>query len=212
MFKSNFFFRILTALLILPLFIYILFLNNYLLIFFLILIFLVSIYELQFLFQRNLFLLFFLLALIITSLFLVVLLRGISVMNFYFLIWIMCIAWLTDIGGYIIGNLIKGPKFTKWSPNKTISGLVGSITISQLSYFILYFSNNIIFTKKIFLIQLILCVVAILGDIFFSYIKRINNIKDYSNLLPGHGGLLDRIDSLIFVVIFSYLFKILDVY
>jgi len=212
MFKSNFFFRTLTALLILPLFIYILFLNNYLLIFFLILIFLVSIYELQFLFQKNLFLLFLLLALIITSLFLVVLLRGISVMNFYFLIWIMCIAWLTDIGGYIIGNLIKGPKFTKWSPNKTISGLAGSITISQLSYFILYFSNNIIFTKKIFFIQLILCVVAILGDIFFSYIKRINNIKDYSNLLPGHGGLLDRIDSLIFVIIFSYLFKILDVY
>ena len=124
----------------------------------------------------------------------------------------MSIVWLSDIGGFVVGRLLQGPKLTKWSPNKTIAGFFGSIIFSQLSFLLLYNVHNAIFTFKIFIIQLVLCLVAIVGDIFFSYIKRRNNLKDYSKLIPGHGGLLDRIDGLIFVIILAYFFKIFNVY
>ena len=97
------------------------------------------------------------------------------------------------------------------SPNKTYSGFAGSIFFSLLILVYLQLFNlfsDYILTQKIGLIVLISSSV-IIGDLVFSYIKRLNKIKDYSNLLPGHGGLLDRIDGLIFsVILFYLLFKI----
>jgi len=134
--------------------------------------------------------------------------RGSNNNDYIYLIWLILIVWTSDIGGYIFGKMFKGPKLTNYSPNKTISGLVGSIVFSQFSFLILYFFLDYNFlTLKLFIIQFFLCIVAVCGDIFFSYIKRINQIKDYSNLIPGHGGVLDRIDGLIFVVIIYYFIR-----
>ena len=131
-----------------------------------------------------------------------------DVYNLYFIIFV---TWLSDIGGYVFGKLIGGKKINFLSPNKTYSGFVGSIFFSLLILVYLQLFNlfsDYILTQKIGLIVLISSSV-IIGDLFFSYIKRLNKIKDYSNLLPGHGGLLDRIDGLIFsVILFYLLFKI----
>ena len=114
---------------------------------------------------------------------------------FIFLILLSCIA--SDIGGYIIGNIFKGPKLSKISPNKTISGSVGSIIFSSFTILIL---SNIIFMNLnyIFLIVGIFSSISCqLGDLFFSYIKRKAKLKDTGNFLPGHGGILDRLDGIL---------------
>ena len=151
------------------------------------------------------FCLYFLILFFIYSLFNI---RGSHNNDYTYLIWLILIVWTSDIGGYIFGKMFKGPKLTSYSPNKTISGLVGSIVFSQSSFLILYFFLEYNFlTLKLLITQFFLCIIAVCGDIFFSYIKRINQIKDYSNLIPGHGGVLDRIDGLIFVVIIYYFIR-----
>ena len=109
-----------------------------------------------------------------------------------------CIA--SDIGGFIFGKIFKGPKLTKISPNKTISGSIGSFiftcitTSSSIFYFTKYFSYTL----------LVLCffitIACQLGDLFFSFLKRKAKIKDTGNFLPGHGGILDRLDGIFFGV------------
>ena len=106
-----------------------------------------------------------------------------------------CIA--SDIGGFIFGKIIGGPKLNKISPNKTISGSIGSLlfTILSISYLIHYFTN--IYNYKIILIASITSITCQLGDLFFSYLKRKAKLKDTGNFLPGHGGVLDRIDGIL---------------
>ena len=122
-------------------------------------------------------------------------------MNFFqlkivlFLILLICVA--SDIGGIIIGKLFKGPKLTKISPNKTISGSLGSFTFSILiSIFLLNLTLN---TEIIFNVTLGITVsLAVqLGDLFFSYLKRKSSLKNTGNILPGHGGVLDRVDGIL---------------
>jgi len=120
--------------------------------------------------------------------------------NFFFL-WILLIVWLSDIGGYIFGKLFGGKKLTKVSPNKTWSGALGSIVLSQFAGVVFFFNPTLEINLKLFLIQFLLSVVAQLGDLIMSYCKRLNKVKDSSKLLPGHGGILDRIDGLIWVMI-----------
>ena len=107
-----------------------------------------------------------------------------------------CIA--SDIGGFLIGKLLKGPKITKISPNKTYSGAIGSIffTFVILSTSFYFFVNQ--FNYLILILSLITSVGCQLGDLFFSYLKRKAKIKDTGNILPGHGGILDRIDGILF--------------
>lgn len=138
--------------------------------------------------------------------------RGSNDTDFVYLIWIISIVWLSDVGGFFVGKLIKGPKLSKLSPNKTWSGFFGSLFFSQNSYFILFFFDYSQYSIKIFIMQIVLSLISILGDLFFSFIKRKYLIKDFSNLIPGHGGILDRIDGLVFVIIFFNLFKYLNVY
>ena len=107
-----------------------------------------------------------------------------------------CIA--SDIGGFVFGNLFKGPKLTKISPKKTISGSIGSffsccVAVISLVFFLLKNLN-----LNIFFISIIISLSCQLGDLFFSYLKRKAKIKDYSNLLPGHGGVIDRLDGIFF--------------
>ena len=118
-------------------------------------------------------------------------------------LWLILIAWLTDIGGYIFGKLFGGPKLTKISPNKTWSGVFGSLILSQFACLIFFLDSNYILNFNIFLLQLLLSITGQIGDILMSYIKRLNDKKDTSNFIPGHGGFLDRVDGLIWIFIFG---------
>ena len=121
------------------------------------------------------------------------------------LIAIICVS--TDIGGYVFGKTFKGPKLTKFSPNKTYAGMIGGYFLSIISA---NFFNDIYFIKEIqinFIIFVILISTASqLGDIIVSYFKRLSKIKDTGHLIPGHGGLLDRIDGMIFTLPVGYIF------
>jgi len=115
-----------------------------------------------------------------------------------------CIA--SDIGGFIIGKLIKGPKLTSVSPNKTYAGCLGSIfftiiIVSTLFYYFLGFFNY-----NILLIGLVVSIFCQIGDLIFSYLKRKAKVKDTGNILPGHGGVLDRLDGIFLGVPVSFLF------
>ena len=149
-------------------------------------------------------------------------LRNISGTNSFILIVLICI--FTDIGGYIFGKFFKGPKLTKISPNKTYAGTFGGFLLAVVAS--LVFSNYVntnpwlIFpleflelTKNYettFLIfVLIISLVSQIGDLIISYFKRLAKIKDTGKIIPGHGGVLDRIDGLIFAIPISYLFIIL---
>ena len=118
-------------------------------------------------------------------------------------LWLILIAWLTDIGGYIFGKLFGGPKLIKISPNKTWSGAFGSLILSQLACLILFLDSNYKLNINIFFFQFLLSIIGQTGDILMSYIKRINDKKDTSNFIPGHGGFLDRVDGLIWIFIFG---------
>tara|TARA_B100000787_G_C16127425_1_gene265673 strand:- start:286 stop:639 length:354 start_codon:yes stop_codon:yes gene_type:complete len=116
---------------------------------------------------------------------------------------------MSDIGGFIFGKIFKGKKLTKISPNKTISGSIGSLIFSMLLipfYYESLFKESLL---NIFLITIIISIVSQLGDLFISLLKRKAKVKDTSDILPGHGGILDRIDGIIFAIpIGIYLFII----
>ena len=130
--------------------------------------------------------------------FLLIFIFGLNDIHFkiiLFVILLICIS--SDIGGILFGKIFKGPKLTKVSPNKTLSGSVGSFILSILMSSILlsYIFNTAMFSN-IFLGFLISLSVQ-LGDLFFSYLKRKSSIKNTGNILPGHGGILDRIDGIL---------------
>ncbi len=116
-------------------------------------------------------------------------------------LWLVLIAWLTDIGGYIFGKLFGGPKLIKISPNKTWSGALGSLILSQFAFLIFFLDDNYKIDFNIFFYQILLSITGQIGDILMSYIKRLNDKKDTSNFIPGHGGFLDRVDGLIWIFI-----------
>ena len=120
-----------------------------------------------------------------------------------FFIFILCICVLSDIGGYIFGKLIGGKRLTKISPNKTISGSAGSFIFSLLT--LILFNYDLILKNLLFC--LIVSLSCQLGDLIISYFKRLNKVKDTGNILPGHGGLLDRIDGIIFVIPVVHILK-----
>jgi phosphatidate cytidylyltransferase len=119
-------------------------------------------------------------------------------------LWLILIAWLTDIGGYIFGKLFGGPKLIKISPNKTWAGAFGSLILCQFAFLIFFLNSDYKLNLNIFFSQILLSIIGQVGDILMSYIKRINNKKDASNFIPGHGGFLDRVDGLIWIFIFGY--------
>ena len=113
------------------------------------------------------------------------------------LVFIILICIFSDTGGYLIGNLIGGKKLTKISPNKTIIGAIGSIVLSCLVSLFIFkiLSNDLIF--KALIIGSTTSVACQIGDLFFSYLKRKAKIKDTGSFLPGHGGILDRLDGIL---------------
>ena len=132
--------------------------------------------------------------------------------NVLFFLFVILISAFSDIGGFVIGKTFQGPRLTKISPNKTYSGSVGSFIFSILSglIFIKYFDKTFMINlsvniNEIVLIILVLSAINQIGDLTISYFKRLNNIKNTGKILPGHGGLLDRIDGLIFSIPCSYI-------
>jgi len=122
-------------------------------------------------------------------------------------LFIISICILSDIGGYIVGKTIGGKRLTKISPNKTISGTIGSFVFSLFSIilFKIFFNINLDVGISLVTFVLLVSLISQLGDLFVSYLKRMARIKDTGSLLPGHGGFLDRLDGIIFAIPFSYM-------
>ena len=133
-------------------------------------------------------------------------------LNDFLLIITICI--FTDIGGYLFGNIFKGPKLTRISPKKTYSGVFGGFLLSLIAGLIFtnyFFIDQKIFNEDLFLLIIILFISTIsqIGDLIISFFKRKAKLKDTGKIIPGHGGLLDRIDGMIFVFPIFYIISIL---
>ena len=118
----------------------------------------------------------------------------------------------SDVGGYITGKTLKGPKLSKISPNKTISGSIGSLVLSSITFSISTFFFTETFSIIILIVGAVTSIACQIGDLFFSYLKRKAKIKDSGNFLPGHGGILDRVDGIFFgipigLIVITFLYK-----
>ena len=131
-----------------------------------------------------------------------------------FFILLICVS--TDLGGFIFGKIFKGPRLTKISPNKTYSGVVGSYILSFILALFYYLKlKSFYLDKSIFQIIVIIFLVSTvsqIGDLLLSYFKRLSNVKDTGKLIPGHGGILDRIDGMIFAFPFFYVLISLNIF
>ena len=130
--------------------------------------------------------------------------------NYIIFFFILSVCVSTDIGGYVFGKIFKGPKLISISPNKTYAGLIGSFILTILSIIFLFekgsfFNVETNVTYLTYLLAIIISIISQIGDIVISYFKRLSNIKDTGNIIPGHGGLLDRADGIIFAFPFTYL-------
>ena len=201
--------RVLTSLIIFPLSIFFISKGGSLLQLFLFVVFVVANYELFLVFNKKKTILFLDLALIL-SLFSIYYLRESDEVSSKLLIWLIILCICSDIGGYVFGKTFKWKKISAISPNKTISGVLGSFIFSLFSLFIV---QNISFTSsafiqflepKFFFLAIIFSLVAQAGDLSISFFKRLEDVKDTGKSLPGHGGIFDRIDSVMFVVILGF--------
>ena len=208
--------RILTSFIILPLSILFILKGGYFLLFFLLSIFFVANYELFSVFNKKPTILLLDLILIL-SLYSIYYLADHAAL-LYLLLWVIILVICSDVGGYVFGKIFKWKKLTRISPKKTLSGVFGSFVFSLFSVFIanatlpkitatfIPIASSINFLEpKFFFLAIILSLVAQTGDLTISYFKRIEKIKDTGKILPGHGGILDRIDGLMFVVIVAFI-------
>ena len=136
--------------------------------------------------------------------------------DYFYFLFIITICIGTDIGGYVFGKLIKGPKLTKISPNKTFAGSIGGYLLSIIGSIFLLNNKNlntqIEINLDVVLFILLISTVSQLGDILISYFKRLSKIKDTGKIIPGHGGLLDRVDGMIFAFPFSYIIILTNIF
>ena len=202
--------RILSSIILIPVSFFFIIQGSFSFIFFLSLIFLITSLEWFKMTKDNEMIKIFGLFFLFFSFFSTIYLRQYIGLNFFLFLIIVCI--FTDIGGYIFGKTFKGPRLTKVSPKKTYAGVIGSFLIS-LIFGLIYIkylgqkSRILLEIDLIFIILLILLISLIsqVGDLIISYFKRKAKIKDTGKILPGHGGFLDRIDGIIFVMPLTYL-------
>tara|TARA_B100001250_G_scaffold406830_1_gene426543 strand:+ start:759 stop:1316 length:558 start_codon:yes stop_codon:yes gene_type:complete len=151
---------------------------------------------------------------LILSVYLTILLRGNTNFELYIFLVTIVVCIATDIGGYVFGNLFKGPKINKRiSPNKTYAGSIGGYLLSIiLVYSFVQYSFLIsddlpnYFGKNEFIWALLISTVSQIGDFTISFFKRKSKIKNTGSIIPGHGGLLDRIDGMLFALPFAYIY------
>ena len=197
--------RILTSLIILPLSIFFIVKGGHFLLFFLIFVLFAGMHELLSVFKKRPIIL-FLGSILILSLFSIYYLKTNNIVSTTLLYLVITICISSDIGGYVFGKIFKWKKFTKISPKKTISGVFGSFLFSLIGLIIF---SEIFYTGwnvsiKYFLLTIFFSMVAQAGDLTISYFKRLEKIKDTGKIFPGHGGIFDRIDGLMFVVILTF--------
>ena len=204
--------RILSSILIIPIVLFFIIKGSIAFLFFLSFIFLFTCYEWIKMSKNNelirIFGIFFLLFSFTTA----YLIRENYNLNFIIIIITVCV--FTDIGGYVFGNFFKGPKLTKISPKKTYTGVIGGFLISLIAGLVCinYLKNKEIFNIDYFWIILLILFISLIsqvGDLIISYFKRKAKLKDTGRIIPGHGGILDRIDGLIFVFPIIYLLNLI---
>ena len=124
-----------------------------------------------------------------------------------FFMYVISICFFTDIGGYVFGKSIGGKKLTKISPNKTISGTIGSFLFGSIPLILFFYLDYLDLELNLwnFIFTFLISLISQLGDLLISFLKRKANIKDTGKILPGHGGILDRLDGIIFALPFSYI-------
>ena len=201
--------RILSSIIIIPFSLFFILKGNFLFLSFLTIIFLISLTEWIKITKKNelkILGIFFL----IFSLYSAYYIRQIA-LNEFLMVMIICIS--TDIGGYLFGKLFKGPKLIKISPNKTYSGMIGGFLLAVISshIFVKIYELSFVSFSDIGLMIFVLLIsfISQVGDLIISYFKRSSKIKNTGKIFPGHGGMLDRIDGMIFVFPFIYLISIL---
>ena len=199
--------RIFSSLILIPIALFFIIKGSFLFNFFIFICFLITSYEWHKMSQKKPYYLLGLLFLIL-SFYSAYVIRTDTNSSLEYFITILLICISTDIGGYIFGKLFKGPKLTKISPKKTYSGVIGGYLLSIISLNLFFNSSYYLYpqemTSNIFLLILLISTVSQLGDIIISYFKRLSKIKDTGKIIPGHGGILDRIDGMIFVFPFCY--------
>ena len=209
MIKEEIIKRILSSIILIPTVFFFIIKGSFLFNFFIFICFLITTYEWLKLSKKNLFK-FFGTIFIVISFYTMFRIRNEFDKDYFHLLLVIIICVSTDIGGYIFGNIFKGPKLTKISPKKTYSGVIGSFLLSLIftNLFLDFLSNveTFEFTKKMFLFILLISLVSQIGDIIISYFKRKSKKKDTGTIIPGHGGILDRIDGMIFAIPFAYVF------
>ena len=212
MINSELFKRIISSLIIIPIALFFIIKGSFLFIFFILICFLITSYEWHKMSNKKLYYLPGFLFLML-SFYSVYLIRANDSDSLKFFLYILIVCVSTDIGGYIFGKILKGPKLNKISPKKTYSGVIGGYLMSIIVYYLfinLYYGDEI--NSNDFIFILLISTISQLGDITISYFKRLSKIKDTGKILPGHGGLLDRIDGMIFAFPVAYIiFKIIQI-
>ena len=209
--KSELFKRIISSVILFPVVLFIIIKGSYLFYFLLLLSFIVCSFEWH-LMSKNKPYNFFGFVFLAVSFFFAYKLRNNIEDDYFIFLFVTIICILTDIGGYTFGKIFKGPKLTKYSPNKTYSGVIGSYVLPFTSVPILIIFD-LVSEKKILILALIVFLISSvsqLGDLIISYFKRVSKLKDSGKIIPGHGGLLDRIDGMIFAYPFSYLIMLIS--
>ena len=201
--------RLLSSIILIPVAIFFIIQGSVFFIFFLSILFLATSYEWLKMIKKNNLLRFLGIIFLLFSFFTAFEIREIND-NFKFFLFVITVCIFTDIGGYIFGKIFKGPKLTSISPNKTYAGVFGSFILSLIAGLIYldYFGKKEIVDSKhiiVLLIILLISLISQIGDLIISYFKRKAKLKDTGKILPGHGGLLDRIDGLIFVFPIIYI-------
>ena len=200
--------RILSSIILAPIAIFFIIKGSFLFNFFIFICFLITVYEWHMMSKKKRYNTFSFLFLII-SFYSIYKLRTNLPGEYAWLLGITIVCVATDIGGYIFGKIFKGPKLTKFSPNKTYAGMIGGYFLSIIGINIFlqnpYFIGDVELSRQIFILVLLISTVSQIGDIVVSYFKRLSKIKDTGKIIPGHGGLLDRVDGMIFAFPFSYL-------
>ena len=191
---NNFIKRILSSIIIVPITFYSIYKGSFTLIFFTAICFIIACYEWHMMTKNKSYKIYGLIFLVIS--FYTFYQISIEFLSVFFVI-LICVS--TDVGGYCFGKFFKGPKLTKISPNKTYAGMIGGyfLSLSSLLIIINIMDYNHIITR-LFLITILISTVSQVGDIIISYFKRLSKIKNTGKIIPGHGGLLDRIDGMIF--------------
>ena len=202
---TNFIKRIISTIILLPLVFYLIINGSYYLIIFLIICFLISCYEWHKMIKNQYYKIFGFIFLALSF----YVFHQLS-NEIWTVLFVISICVLTDIGGYLFGKLIGGPKLTKISPNKTYAGAIGGYFLSFiLLTIIINFVDYPFLNVQFFITFILISTVSQIGDIIISYFKRKSKIKNTGKIIPGHGGLLDRIDGMIFAFPIYYLIDLI---